>query len=681
MKYILKINAVVLAGYVLSLLLSKIGFPYLQYIFGLGLILLIGLNFTWFVESISGIKLKQAKLFLLATVLSAILLSTYSYIPNTKTSIHGLIIFNGLLYIVSLVFSALTLKINKNSPSKLVWPNRFAIILILTITILFCLNFLLYRYLPEADGYYYLSQIKQLTNGLWTQVSTDRTGFLAIVLSLEKITNIPPYWLLKVVMPLLTGLILCLPLYEISKKVFKEKILVFIFTLAPLTFPVIFMELLYTRPQTIFTTFLAVQLYILSTSINTKKAETLYIAVILTILSVLGIKIHEFFLFSLFLSLIALFYYGSPIIKKRPYLSTAVIAFCLILSYPLAEKLGIIGLFLAYAKPILRTLKDPVLNLWFIDSYFNFDKNQMGWPGLSFILYYLYNLGLFSLVIIFISLWTKTKKAFRSYDYLFYAIALAIFLSVAEILPRIGLAFLPERMWLFVSLSGAFLLPPLAGKAIRKKTFGKILVVSFFVISLLSSLFITYAKQGWTNHKEKIAADFIRENTPENSIIISQNGNFPMINYFADRYLLVPKCIFFGEDKNYQQHLVNNLEKIILKEDSIKDLKEKLLEQINQFNQGFDSQLLSKQQESINQTIKEIITNSKQTESKSKLFENTRNPSIYILYSKQKFTNLYNMREWWKNTNCHALSNNIGEAFNEYDLIYNQDDIYIWKVQ
>jgi hypothetical protein len=52
---------------------------------------------------------------------------------------------------------------------------------------------------------------------------------------------------------------------------------------------------------------------------------------------------------------------------------------------------------------------------------------------------------------------------------------------------------------------------------------------------------------------------------------------------------------------------------------------------------------------------------------------------LYILYSKNKFSSIYAQREWWLKANFYGA--NLEKFNNNYELVYNKNNVLIWKIK
>jgi len=258
-------------------------------------------------------------------------------------------------------------------------------------------------------------------------------------------------------------------------------------------------------------------------------------------------------------------------------------------AYPWLNNFGVIQSLRYFISPFVKILQNPKINLWFIDNYTNVDGNKMGWLGYTWILYYIYNIGIYIPCFFFVCAVTKkyrliTKSKLTKYSSI-YILSCLLFFSIAEIFPRLGIAYLPDRAWLFASLSFIFFIP------FTINTFEKYLrnnLIFLFIMSAIISLLLgwitTYAKQGWTTKNEFDAMKFIKNNTAPDSLIISQASNGPGISYYAKRKFIMPENEF-THTANY-----SDTENVI-KKNNISYMSESLISEKEQIVQKLQENL------------------------------------------------------------------------------------------
>lgn len=695
MHKIIYLNLLIIISYVISYLLFCNNFPYLIYFIGLIVFFLPGLNLSYALEQVFK-KTQNSRIILWTFLFSFILIPAlyHGYLLFSKfdLSVKNCLTFFIILTLFSFLVFIFTYFLNKFQKISLIF-NRFKLKTYLLIFIFFIIYMVLalviYPYIPEADSYTYLVKIKDMLSGTKEYQTELRPLFLSLSFLANHITKISFYWLYKLIFTLVSGLLL-IPFYLFAKKYFKNKLLIIICSVAFLLFPVIALELLMFRPQSVFLISYPIFIFLLSEIISDRKNHFSGLFLILG-LSILGMKIHPFFIFAIFISILAIIYYYWPKIKTKPLMVFLILALILFGLYPWFSDFGIISSFKRYSKPFINALSHPKIDLWFIDSYKNIDGYQMGWPGITAIFYYAYNLGLVIPVLIVFSIATKFKTKLFSKENWLYLTSFIIFFTIAEIFPRIGLAFYPDRAWLFASLSLAFLIIPFVHKFFtknvqqRKSIKIKLLVIALLFFSIFASWVVIYLKQGWVSKNEYEAAEYIKNNLPQDAAIITQSGNKPMVKYFAERIYVLPESYFFTENNLKQnKKFINNLPEYLTKkrynEIRLKKLKQALIKNFQDLTSDKTSLEPSQKIDILykNYFKYAFIEESLRIIEKDGL---DRKRPVYVLYSKDKFSNFYGQRAWWKKNNFYNANLEKFDQNPMYKQIYNQNGILIWKVQ
>jgi len=355
-------------------------------------------------------------------------------------------------------------------------------------------------------------------------------------------------------------------------------------------------------------------------------------------------------------------------------------------SYPWFRDFGAIAQLNGLARNISLSLSRFHFDFWFIDSYQNIDGVQMGWPGLMTLLYYGYNLGLFFPVVVIIQFFIKKRTYTSIKENWLFAVAFFLFLLVAEVFPRIGLAYLPDRAWLFVSLILCFLLPKVIVSTFEdmRLKVAKTWIVALIVLSSLLSWSITYTKQGWTTGNEYEAAIFVKDKTPKNSVLITQSGNYAMVKYFADRKKSTPDPSFFLDADKISSIEIEDVAKQSdsLTPDQTTNLKNQDNELLNKLQPIFDASAIgafevARDKIDVNHEISLYLEEKLSYLNQIAQSELDSSP-IYILYSGDKFTGLYGSRQWWRDSNAYGADISKFDQNPLLKKVYDIGNIKIW---
>ena len=423
------------------------------------------------------------------------------------------VFFFGLVPI--LYFLNYFLKINLNNPIILIlvfvilggevfwlWRKRNNIKwdkALISVIILFGLMHIIFYHfygtMPEPDGYVDLLRIEGMAKSGMIDYQY-RPFFYTAMTMLTTITKIDPYVIFTVVMIFMsvTMIIVLAKISDDLKIIGWKKFLILSTALA---FPVINMEIDFFRPQNMYLIFFPVWFYLMY---KEKYWWAGWIAVV-------GLGYHQFFIFPIVATVWVLVWRYLP-----KWLISLVII--LIVSF---------GIWRYWGKFTWRW--------WFLDNYSTYPDNiQMGWPGIKgTAMFYGYYYGPMFLAVIPL-LWKKPKdKLIRM-----ALLMLTAFIAMSELVPRILFAYLPERFVILSDLIVLLILPVVLVKVKMKKIIRYVWVM-LIITGIGASVYIAKNKGSMTSLNERTAAIWIKENTPTDAIIATQESNGVMLDYFAKR--------------------------------------------------------------------------------------------------------------------------------------------------
>jgi hypothetical protein len=308
--------------------------------------------------------------------------------------------------------------------------------------------FILYRFIPESDPYVTIKVIGDALkfNDL-PGLTANRPLFTVLTASISMAGKMSLGTIVKYVIPIL-GLTIVLPIYASARQKIKNNFIVFFLTVLPATVPVVMLENVITRSQLFIMLSFPGILYLLSRAITYRSTK---LAGFVLALSVILSQFHELSLILIVIALATLAILVWPEAKKTPTFAVSFLVLIGLASYPYLH--GLIGM----AEGIIHILSARLVpfhfQLWFIDNYVNIDGIQVGWPGISWIYYYYYNLGFVVLGLVVFALISQKKLSKPNLDQLPIVLAAITFLLIAEVLPRVNIAYLPDRAWPFFHFS------------------------------------------------------------------------------------------------------------------------------------------------------------------------------------------------------------------------------------
>jgi len=533
---------------------------------------------------------------------------------------------------------------------------------------------LVYRFVPEIDGYAYITNAEQnISFGIF--VAPYRPMFAIFVDFVTLVSKIPPYWIFKfgMIIMQISGIYY---LYQIIKIAgVKNDLIKYLILLSFVSVPVINLEIDYTRANVIFILGILPFIYYLFKGLTGEKKYFFFS----TILATAGLLIHEFFIILFLINaffILHYFYQKLNVLQKTTsWIFGSIIFFIMLLNIEkfgfLATPLQLIGDFIQMAQVGLHW------TWWFLGGYSNIDGFNLGWTGARDVLnYYAYSLSpfLFLILIFYIFILIKkiysTEKISSAEKIALTLLFIGLFFS--EFLPRINFKTLPDRFWPMIAMSLIALSPFVLAKIkFSDKKIFQIITTVLICIGIGGSIYIAKAKAGYVSQKEYSAAQWIKNNTPENSLFITQGGSGVMINYFAKRTSLSPFSSFFlSENKRTSSQPIKQ--------------SDKMLKNINAL---FSSSLVNPTDDNLCALSSNLKAYSEEIE-KEKLIKNIESPkfiipkdkNIYVFYSFDKFNSYYANRQWWRDINFYGADLSKFNEANDYKLVYNDDNVvYIWQ--
>lgn len=542
----------------------------------------------------------------------------------------------------------------------------------------------IYPFIPEADGYTYLLKLGSVVEDP-TQLSTDgRPLFTVLINLIGELTGYGPYWVLKLGLPLL-GFGIVLGLHALLQRVIERPWLRVVLALTPIFIPVVFQELLISRPQSIFLLVLGPSLYLL-TQLSRERGfpGSVYWLGLLLLVGLVGLKVHALFAFLILISIIGLIVFYADKIRRRP-LNAAVTALIAATAlYPWVEEVGIVGDLAELGKLFADAFRHNDFHWWFLDRYRNVDGNEVGWPGITAAFYYLYNLGLFlpGLVAVWLLARNNPPKAAAAPSVWPIWVMIVIFLVIAEVAPRFELAFLPDRAWLFVALGLAYVAPLSLARLLKGAPMVRAAIIGLAVASVVANWGLAHAKQGWIDPRDYQAGVFLKDELPRNAAILSQGGNHVLIRYYADRHMVRPptEVVMTDDGAAVERYLVDQARRIQLENALSREKRIVLQASIASVR----TQLKDPHPGSIEllETHLQILEDQYAAELENARLIRTSyigsNVPVYFLYSRNKFDSIYGGRAWWQASNFY---NAPLENFNRYPVVYNDNGVTIWEIR
>lgn len=477
---------------------------------------------------------------------------------------------------------------------KLDWA---LLVILIIFSILHILFYRFYVTMPESDGYTNILRIEKMveTGKIDYQY---RPLFYVSMTILGQVTRLDVYQIHTFWMIIISSMYLLALSLLIDKAKIKDFWLKLLILFTGLAVPVINMEIDFFRPQSLYLLIFPIIFYLEQKNKN-------YLALLF---SLIGLGYHQFFIFPIIVLGLKIFFNLKKINKF----------FLLVIGLLSAFVFREIFVSYLHINRIFEEIwKIDKWRWWFLDSYMTFpDNREMGWPGfIGAAKYYGYYFGPLIMITLGFIVFNLRKLRYQRY----WLLMIGILLIISEVLPRLNVIYLPERLPLLIDLT-VLLLIPFLFKSINFKKWGWIILI---IIGILGSIYIAKSKGSLTNKEEKIAAEWIKNNTPTNAVILTQESNKPMVMFFSKRNFINPGKIFFEGDI-FSKYFV-----------------------------GFDKY------NRVNYSINKC-------------------QNCYILYSFNKFKGLRSERSYWNEYNYIGV--NL-EKFNLiFEKIYDDNGIIIWKM-
>lgn len=443
------------------------------------------------------------------------------------------IILNALAWIVNLIW------VKRCKTKTLNQDKSLAFWLIgLTPFILFAVRSLINPYLVDQDGekYIYIMEKIQEYRVDGSFLSNGRYLFSYLIMSCEYLTKIGFVNLFKFVFPAMIWL--SLPAIGILIK--PERLPSRNIILLLIASPAFMGQIDRFKPESasIAIVIPAIIFFVLSL----REKNILYY-IIGFIFSFIASKLHEtgnIFLFSYLFSSLMLAFLNRERLKK--YMTRRNIMITLIVIFPyimLLELNKSVGNFLSSISLLGLSDTKVGFNFWFLDNFRSLNAD-LSWPGFSFVYYYAFN-GALIVILAIIAIFRLLKAKLRSnYEQMVLpTISFLIFLSFAEILPRLNIFVMPDRSMIHLFLFSGLILVVAFSISKPNQYFLEKYIVLLLIVNLIGSaslsLFLASNAGSLVSRAEDKLIDQIRR-TEKNSLILStQSFNQTLVETYGKR--------------------------------------------------------------------------------------------------------------------------------------------------
>jgi len=566
---LVKINIVVYLLFVLFFAIGSTNIRIISYVQSLMTIAVVfvlgGMNIAALAQGISG-KYFDALEYINVTIASGLLvvplINLYGFVSSGYNEklvllISGLILpFNFLVHKFffknerkALFYPKFNFKLNKKSNLFFVFATFLVYLVVSGIIVTEFYN------LPDLDPYVWLTRTNNcLAQGIQLSCFESRPLFETLNLLFTLVAKIDTYAYYKYVSPLL--ILLCFPpalLVSRTRKTFLGRIIT---VFLPLAVPSTLLYITTPMPQMVAIILAFYFFYWLIYSYETGSRAFYYLAGIVSLPIFWYHEVGAALL--VFWSIVTIWTDRLAIVRfaknKKIAITLTILLFAM--NFPIfSEPLS----FLKSWALVLSSHVGTKPNMLFPAVYTNIDGNNMGWSGFDGVFkYYLFYVGPLMLILLSLTFCFFVKKIniFQKMDkktipFIFYKLRKTpreiiilvsiffFFFSISEIFPRLfGFAFLPERIWIFASISG-FVFLFLTSRYWEKSIFWSSLFLCCIVVSISGAIYINKQKQYVLPEYKLVMSEWIKTNLPKDRIILSP-GNKDLIRFHSqsDYYYL-----------------------------------------------------------------------------------------------------------------------------------------------
>lgn len=405
--------------------------------------------------------------------------------------------------------------------------------------------------LPDIDAYHWIKAYRlHYLAGQIDQIPS-RLLFFGLVHTLATLFQLPPLAVFKYILPL-AYLLLLPPLWLIAKTEPKWYVRAGLLSL-PLFSPSLLLALAQPVPQTLLLILTTYVICLLIYAQSTRNPTWHWLAGAFAAVSFLyhgaGILI---FLCWVVATILAWRNKILSRLRRQPESVVALTTILILMSY-VPALVSYLHFNAAYIHWLVRaSLRFISFNPTFPAQYLTIDGEPNGWPGVTNLLkYYGFYAGPATLLLLgsaaaclrSFSLRKITREFLTSAPLLTIFFIFVLFFSIAEIIPRlIGIAFLPERAWLFVSVTSLAALPALASRTTLRNVLPWLLLLCS-AVSIGAAWYINHLKAHIIPDYQVRSATFL-STLPDQRLIISDKSSDFLDTHAQSPFLSLPETFY-----------------------------------------------------------------------------------------------------------------------------------------
>lgn len=460
-----------------------------------------------------------------------------------------------------------------------------------------------------------------------------------------------------------------LSLYDYLRRNLNSKKFIILLYLSFLAPAVILTEINNIRTQVII---LALAIPVLILQIDSLKKKKILPSLAALAISGVSALFHElgFILFTIAFITTIIHLYRLILVEKK--ITWKYILLFLVIIYPYIRLVDIS----AIVHP-LKVIKDYSIEIlsrgqhqwrwWFLNRYIDADGVVVSFSGKNLLLYYLYN-GILPLALfVYLFILSIVKKCKLGIHFIPPFLYFLFFFCAAEIFPRFSLDYLPSRAWVHIMIATVILLALVIEENIKKgmkfKFFPYLLIASI-LIGYFGSIYVARTNIKEVYSEELSAADFIKNNLPKDSLVLSSQYNIGLV-------------MIYGNQTNYDQFIVDSA---INKDEFDQLVSDKLIQlskgqiivfkpKIVQTMDYYESNLLTEKQVLVLQNEQDMLV---------KAMNTGKNP-VYFVYSYRKLEAL-NAANQNRQDSADPINKDIYTRLG-YSVVYNDKNVLIIRIR
>ncbi len=684
MRYFLTINGYLFGFFLILSLLPHEGNFFMRSIYSLSVLAIVFFLPGWNIITLTSTILKKTFSFIEFITLS---IATSFIIPSLLLVIEHQnfhVLFPSLPFINSILIfltTAVFLRWNESEHPPFDIPKKNEEIFSLKLLSAGALLYLsvmgsmvtAYYPLPDLDPYYWISQARDyFTQGRIPTFSESRPLFLSFTYLFGIAAHIDLYAFFKYLLPILSAL-LVFPTALIASN-FRHPLQKAVIFLFPFTSGIVIIFLAESIPQAIAS---ILAFFIVALAIHSKFSPDRFFFFFTGATILLGYFFHEALIIPLIAWLIStIFSFRSTLfhLARRHSLTILLIAI-IVLPY-----LTHIGQYAFNISSILaRNFSNIHPNFLFPQEYINVDGNAMGWGDLLGVAkYYLFYVGPALLLLFCVIPFIKKSawgRYFLSPEGRFLSLTFFLFFLIAEILPRaIGMAFLPDRAWIFGGVFALTFFPLLFETHIGKNKYLLILFLIGFSLNIGGALHINNLKKYIITNEQLLSAEWIKSKLPENRVMFTIESA-RLLSFFSNSSVIsVKDPNFLFDETSFEKEFQSRANPF-----SEADQK-KTVESLKAAVGSFDTENTMTNIQDTRAILNQLEQIEQAKSANEKILQEKR--PHYIYYAAPSEKNPYIDRPYMKKVKSSENKFLFSQFPNRFTNIYSDEKnhIYIWKI-